>query len=93
MGPNVIFFFLNSMNWPRETFPRNSFQLLCTGGDARRRENFRRERSPGRGQGVRWPLGTAEALPQRLLPPLKSLLTQSFLYLYSGPRRQSSSGV
>lgn len=69
MGPNVIFFFLN---WPRETFPRNRFQLLGTGGDARLGENFHRERSPQTWPGARWPLGTAEALPQGLLLLLKS---------------------
>lgn len=55
-GQMSLFFFLN---WPRETFPRNRFQLLGTGGDARRGE-----RSPQTWPGARWLLGTAEALPQ-----------------------------
>ena len=45
-GQMSFFFSLNARNWPRETFPRNSLQLLCTGGDARRRQSFSRETSP-----------------------------------------------
>lgn len=45
-GQMSFLFPLNARNWPRETFPRNSFQHLCTGGDARQRQSFSRETSP-----------------------------------------------